>query len=347
MKPKLWQLTGCFLLFYLLTHTVWALNSHADLGSWTGLGQHLGRVLGQPSAWTFLVSCWGVYLLFYTCYPTRGTTITLLLYFLLALPAAIAFRYGLEEVVLYQLTGHHQYGPAMRALRPYFLDNLYFAFYYSAVGVVFYFVQHALFAQRRQQQLQLQLNQAELAFLKSQVNPHFLFNSLNNIYALVYQESVNALPAISKLSELLRYLLYEKSDTVPLQQEVTYLRNFIDLQLLRYDYVPSLCVQLPLPPHTYPRILPLTLISLVENAFKHGSLKDPQRPLTIRLHTEDQSLTFCVRNATARQQKDAGGGIGLRNLRQRLALVYPGMHCLHIEEAEGLFTATLTLPLHA
>ncbi|TGE03724.1 sensor histidine kinase [Hymenobacter fodinae] len=347
MKPKLLPLTGCFLLFYFLTHTVWALNGHADLGSWTGFGQHVGRVLGQPSAWTFLVTCWGVYLLFYTCYPTRGIALTLLLYLLLALPAAIAFRYGLEEVVLYRLTGRHQYGEAMLAPRPYFLDNLYFAFYYSAVGVVFFFVQHALFAQQRQQQLQGQLQQAELAFLKSQVNPHFLFNSLNNIYALVYQESANALPAISQLSELLRYLLYEKSATVPLQQEVAYLQNFIDLQLLRYDYIPALRVHLPLPTRTHPQILPLTLIPLVENAFKHGSLKDPQRPLTIELHTAERHLTFCVRNATRPQHKDAAGGIGLTNLRQRLALVYPGTHRLQLEEVDGLFTATLTLPLHA
>lgn len=347
MKLKLLPLTGCFLLFYFLTHTVWALNGHADLGSWAGFGQHVGRVLGHSSAWAFLVNCWGVYLLFYYGYPTRGIAVTLLLYLLLALPAAIAFRYGLEEVVLYQLTGRHQYGAAMRALRPYLLDNLYFAFYYSAVGVVFFFVQQALFSQQRQQQLQVQLNQAELAFLKSQVNPHFLFNSLNNIYALVYQESTNALPAISKLSELLRYLLYEKSATVPLQQEVAYLHNFIELQLLRYDYVPALCVHLPLPAHAHPKILPLTLIPLVENAFKHGSLKDPRRPLTICLQTEDQRLTFRVSNATARQHKDAAGGIGLTNLRQRLALVYPGAHGLHVEEVDGLFTATLTLPLHA
>jgi two-component system LytT family sensor kinase len=121
----------------------------------------------------------------------------------------------------------------------------------------------------QQVQLQLQNRQTELSFLRSQVNPHFLFNNLNNIYALVYEQSSQALPAIAGLSELLRYMLYNTSETVLLSTELNYIEKYIELQQLRFER-PSLISANQNCSDENSKIPPLLLIPFIENAFKHG-----------------------------------------------------------------------------
>ncbi|HVX48562.1 MAG TPA: histidine kinase, partial [Chitinophagaceae bacterium] len=117
-------------------------------------------------------------------------------------------------------------------LRIFFTDNLFFFCVYIVYGLVFYFVRFSYYRELQQKELLLENRQSELSFLRSQVNPHFLFNSLSNIYALVHEGSPGALPAIAGLSDLLRYMLYEKSEKVPLQKELEYILRYIDLQRL-------------------------------------------------------------------------------------------------------------------
>ena len=207
----------------------------------------------------------------------------------------------------------------------------------------------------RSEQVRKQLHSdqlaAELAFLKSQVNPHFLFNTLNNVYSLAELKSDDAPAAILKLSHLMRYMLYEAhAPRVPLTHEIEHLRTYVDLQRLRLDpdQVP-IAFDITGDPHGH-LIEPMLLIPFVENAFKHGiSFQHPSR-ISIQLRVEDGGLTFTVRNRRFDTAPDAPqgaapvGGVGLRNVRQRLHLLYPGRrHALVLDPIGPDFVVTLTL----
>lgn len=283
---------------------------------------------------------------FYLFYRKNHKAAAVLTYLLVGLPVMIGVRYAIEEVFVYEIWGFHNYGPTSRQPINYILDNFHFTIYYSTFGVVFFFIQLANVNKRRQDELELQTREAELSFLKSQINPHFLFNSLNNVYTLVYQKSAQALPTINRLSELLRYMLYEKEELVLLDKELEYLLNYINLQLLRYDYIPVTKINLDINDNSTIKIASLTLIPFVENAFKHGDLKDVEKPLTIDLKIITTDLVFYVSNKKGCFNKDSTGGIGLDNVKKRLALIYGAAHQLHIHETEDLFTIELRLKLY-
>ena len=193
----------------------------------------------------------------------------------------------------------------------------------------------------RNKQLKAELltqNQAsELALLRTQINPHFLFNTLNNIYSLVYKKSDEAPNAVMKLSEIMRYMLYESNtEKVLLTKEIEYIQCFIELQLLRLknkDFVKfeiSGEVERQL-------IAPMLLIPFVENAFKHGNKRSISPGITIELIANADKLTFRVINVVGNEiitSKDYTGGVGLSNVRRRLELIYPHKHKL-INEMRG------------
>ncbi|MBO2009704.1 sensor histidine kinase [Hymenobacter negativus] len=191
---------------------------------------------------------------------------------------------------------------------------------------------------------------AELAFLKSQVNPHFLFNTLNNVYSLAELKSDDAPAAILKLSHLMRYMLYEAhAPRVPLTHEIEHLRTYVDLQRLRLDpdQVP-ISFDLEGDPHGH-LIEPMLLIPFVENAFKHGISFQHPSDIGLHLRVGEDGLLFTVRNHVfaAAPEAPAGttpvGGVGLQNVKQRLRLLYPSRHNLALYRTETDFTATLTL----
>jgi sensor histidine kinase YesM len=208
-----------------------------------------------------------------------------------------------------------------------------------------------LVGQRRRRELERQQLLTELAMLKMQVNPHFLFNTLNNIYSLASLKSDRAPEAILRLADLMRYLLHDSAaDTVLLAQELQHLRNFLELQRLRLPSTGAAALLLDTdgidPAQSLP-IAPMLLLPLVENAFKHGDLT--ARPaVSIQLSQQpDGSLHFVVDNAVdptaASPALEQPGGVGLSNLRRRLALLYPGRHHLHIDATPTHHHAALTL----
>ncbi len=201
--------------------------------------------------------------------------------------------------------------------------------------------------QRLLQKITVEKLQAEVNFLRSQVNPHFLFNSLNNLYALTLKKSDRAPDMVLKLADMMEYMLYDSDEVrVPLEKEVDYLKNYLDLEKLRCreDSDISLEVQgemngLEMAPHL--------LLPLVENAVKHGVGKQARQA---RLHgtlTVDRSVVqFTVENSKPPALSSAGkGGIGLTNLRKRLELLYPGAHSLRIDDQPSLFRVTLEIAL--
>ncbi|MDB5013609.1 MAG: hypothetical protein JWQ25_1811 [Daejeonella sp.] len=186
---------------------------------------------------------------------------------------------------------------------------------------------------------------AELAFLKSQINPHFLFNSLNNIYSLAYQKSDQTPEAILKLSEIMRYMLYESNDNkVGLDKEIRYLENYIELQKLRFKNSASVVLSVEGDPHNK-YIMPLILISFVENAFKHGIATDPENPIRIAIKIDPGKLYFSTHNLKNNHNKDQTVGIGLANVKRRLDLFYKNQYRLEIENGSSLFSCDLYLDL--
>jgi len=190
---------------------------------------------------------------------------------------------------------------------------------------------------------------AELAFLKSQVSPHFLFNTLNNIYSLAHLKSDDTPEAILKLSQLMRYMLYEsEAARVPLGREVEYLRNYMDLQRLRLD-PEQVDIRFTVDgPLDGALIEPMLLIPFVENAFKHGVSARHSSRIAVDLIMRQDELLFTVQNSRfpAVGGHDPNSGIGLPNVRQRLSLLYPnGRHQLLLEETSDEFIVELTLTL--
>jgi len=195
------------------------------------------------------------------------------------------------------------------------------------------------------QQLENQNLKTEVAFLKSQINPHFLFNTLNSIYVLAYQQSDKTADAVMKLSEMMHYMLYESNNGwVPLAKEINYIRQLISLQRLRSSEPQSFnflvegntedCM-----------VAPLLLIPFIENIFKHGVLNDKNKPVEAKLQVTKKQLLFCSRNGINQAIKDNTGGIGLINVKRRLELLYPDRYQLSQTNDGEYYSIHLTLQL--
>ena len=188
----------------------------------------------------------------------------------------------------------------------------------------------------------------ELAFLRSQISPHFLFNVLNNMLALSRLKSDQLEPTIFKLSSLMRYMLYEAAEErVLLKKEIEYLQSYIDLQQQRLGSKVKLNVMMSLSDDSF-EIAPMLLIPFIENAFKHGlgNIEYPQ--IDIDLYTKNDMLYFMVRNkynSNIEQIKDKTSGIGLINVKRRLDLLYGNSHSLLITNKNDCFTVSLQLNL--
>jgi two-component system LytT family sensor kinase len=208
-------------------------------------------------------------------------------------------------------------------------------------------------SRRKQQELEKEKLETELKFLKSQMNPHFLFNTINSIFVLIHKNPTMASESLAKFSDLLRYQLYECNEQqIPLGQELDYLENFVELQELREDHT-RIRLDVALAPYATGNYLiaPFVLIPFIENAFKHVSRKSDQSNwIKMELRFEKKQLYFCIANsisATHHASAEAvrHGGIGLKNVKRRLDLIYPAKHELIIRQEENQFEVRLHLEL--
>ncbi|TDN37822.1 histidine kinase [Hymenobacter sp. UV11] len=245
------------------------------------------------------------------------------------------FRYLLDRYVLPALTTEAP--PAAEALAA--GDHLLG----SWLIVILAFVFKQLHDHRKSEALLHEKNAMELAYLKAQLNPHFLFNSMNNLYGLALTEPEKTPDAILMLADLMRYMLYESSaNHVSLRQEVNYLNSYIALEKLRYegDVHVDFAIEGNL---EGVHIAPLLLICFVENAFKHGTVSNPAHPVQLYLAVQGHHLAFWSRNQIVAKNKDLVGGVGLASVRRRLALLYPQRHQLTVTAEHGIFECALEL----
>jgi two-component system LytT family sensor kinase len=260
--------------------------------------------------------------------------------------ATVGFRYLIEFYFLKPVIGFDNY----KGVSPdfyHYAGNVFFFYMpsYFIYGIMYFFIENWFTTIQHQQHILKEKLTAELAFLRSQINPHYLFNTINDIYTLVYQKADEAPDALLKLSQMLRYMLREsQTDKMPLEKEITYLKNMVELQrisakgmiFIEFDiHIKVANIQVPA----------LLFIAFLENAFKHGILTNPKYPLVIRLDTTHDHLTFICNNRKANVLKDKTGGIGLSNVQRRLELLYPKKHQLKITGDEDSYSVELILAL--
>ena len=215
-----------------------------------------------------------------------------------------------------------------------------------AIGISYRFLSDNMTDQEVKKEEENERLKSELSFLRSQISPHFMFNVLNSIVSLSRRKPEMVEPVVIKLSELMRYMIYETSDSkVSIDKEFSYLESYIELQRLRFgnDIKIDFKHNLSSSPSS---IEPMLLIPFVENAFKHGVGMVQNPSIDIELNDDKKSLFFSVRNQVSKQNseiKDESSGIGLANVRRRLELLYPDQHELKIDEKEDSYLVELTI----
>lgn len=209
------------------------------------------------------------------------------------------------------------------------------------------FVKDSILDQELRKEREKQYLETELKFLRSQIQPHFFFNTLNNIYSLTLNRSEQAPEVILKLSDLMSYMLYDSTaPLVPLAKEISYLRNYVDVEQLRFGRRLSVSFTTE-GPIEEAHIPPMILILFLENSFKHGVKNNINRiHLAVDLRVADGLLYFHVENPVADEERSGtDNGIGLKNVRRRLDLLHGKAYSLDISERDGLFIVDLRMPV--
>lgn len=214
------------------------------------------------------------------------------------------------------------------------------------------FVETFLFAQKKEEEIIVNKNetlQTELKLLKSQINPHFLFNALNNIYALSAIDSGRTQQSISYLSDMLRYVLYEcEQEVVSLSKEITYIENYIKLFSLKSSKQYPIRTDFSIS-EQHINIAPMLFIPFMENALKHSNIeKITDTFIHIKINANADKINFEIENSTSKNPlvTDEVGGIGIENVKKRLAIVYPNQHELLINETAEAFKVNLNINLN-
>ena len=264
------------------------------------------------------------------------------------LPAYLLFLLALVVVsVLVQGAFKEWLVPQVRNHRSVFWATVPLLFV-TAISTGYGFIVYLMAQEKARQEERQERLQSEVSFLRSQISPHFIFNLLNSIVYLIRIKSERAESVTFQLSELMRYMLYESGDAqVPLDQEIAYLENYVELQKIRFDEDVDIRLRVDGAPSGQV-IEPMLLIPFVENAFKHGVglVQDPFIDIVLRI--SERELDFSISNKIApesAEDKDQASGIGLRNVTRRLELLYPDKHQLEIWQADGLFSIHLSLKL--
>lgn len=256
----------------------------------------------------------------------------------------ITFRYFLEEIVIGSIMGHGNYFEGTSSLY-YIYDNLYYGSIPIIASSIFFIIVFNIRLLEYNKYIIEEKTATEVKFLKAQLNPHFMFNTLNNIYSLVYFKSDKALPAIEKLSELMRYTTYEiQKEKIALQDEISYMKSYIELDQLRQKEVRSINFSTSIE-SMHVQLPPFLLSPLVENALKHSSMgKDST--ILIDLKHSGNVISFKVSNEIGNHKTDKLGGIGLDNLKKSLEINYPKSHSLLFNRDQQKFTAHLKINLN-
>ena len=228
----------------------------------------------------------------------------------------------------------------------YIYDNLHYGSFIVFSSLFLWMTLHSIHTLKQNNIIEKEKKEAEINFLKSQINPHFLFNTLNNIYSLVSVNSPHSLKAIENLSAIMRFTTYETNkDKIEIEREIDYINQYLDLEQIRYGerfYVEKEF----LIENSKKLIHPYIISPLIENAIKHGVVKDINFPIKINLKTNSEYLEISVSNKINQHQKDETSGIGLTNLKKRLNYYFGNNYTFEIKNDYETFHIYLKIPLN-
>ncbi|KQO32667.1 histidine kinase [Flavobacterium sp. Leaf82] len=297
----------------------------------------------------FVLSIFIVYLLnFYLFCDWFLNRKRVVLYFL-SIPVSLLIfagvRYFLQEVVVFEITGIHNYGEETRKIGYYIQDNFFFglpAIILSALSYLFWQFQETY---KHNQQLLLENKKAELQMLKSQVSPHFLFNTLNSFYSQLILKDDEIASDILVLSDLLRYVITETDkEEVLLSKEIQFIQNYIHLQKKRFEDQLYLDFEI-LGDFSTEKILSSALIHFIENVFKHAKLNDPDKKANISIKIKGNFLELSTFNYNVGGENYSSTGIGFENLTKRLEYAYKDQFILEKTAENDTFKTYLKIPL--
>lgn len=297
----------------------------------------------------FVLSIFVVYLLnFYVFCDWFLNRKRILLYFLSIPVSLLVFagvRYFLQEVVVFEITGIHNYAEETREIGYYIRDNFFFglpAVILSALSYLFWQFQDTY---KQNQELLLENKKAQLQMLKSQVSPHFLFNTLNSFYSQLVLKDDKMASDILVLSDLLRYVITEtEKDEVLLSKEIQFVQNYIHLQQKRFEDQLYLDFEIE-GSYSAEKILSSALIHFIENVFKHGRLNNPEEKALISIKIKQDFLELSTFNYNVGGENYSSTGIGFENLTKRLEYTYKDQFVLEKTAENNTFKTYLKIPL--
>ena len=270
--------------------------------------------------------------------------------YLLLLLFTAAVVMPIEMVCLYWNIGGKDNIDAQVELLKKQYDHFIFLFLTLIISTILKITKEWFLQQSVQKELENKNLQSELSFLKSQINPHFLFNTLNSLYALTLKKSDKAPEIVLRLSEMMRYMLYKSNEKeVPLEQEINYIQNYLALERTRYGDKARIEFECAGESPSNYVIAPLLFITFFENSFKHGlSQSITEGFVECLLYIEDNNIDFTIQNSKT-QEKDERyfqGGIGLVNVKRRLELIYPDKYVLDFHETDEIYLVNLKIDLN-
>jgi sensor histidine kinase YesM len=267
------------------------------------------------------------------------------------------FLYGISVLVLTAL-GAGFYIILFDSWIDYIFSGYYFIAYYGFFDISLYFVIYIFVTSLLRlargwfhlQEIEKEKTVAELKALKSQINPHFLFNSLNSIYSLARKNSSQVPEKVIQLSDLMRHIIYDSDvEFILLPKEIEMIRNYIELQNLRTPENEKIELEVT-GEIEGKKVAPLIFLPFVENSFKHGLKSGAENPFVkIKIEVFENSLVFEIENSKGKASEITDSkykGIGIENVKKRLGLIYPGMHSLNISETENTFRVILQIKLN-
>ena len=334
-----WKYKLDHVIFWIIT-VAFHMFTRVSLISTAGIGQFLLEVVVRNG----LLAC-VVYLNLLVLIPVLAQRQKLLLYAALICISLLGYALlkNLHDVYLY---GYILDEPEHRNFLYNTFYNLSIAVFYVAFSVALH-LSREWYAQRELiRKIEIEKLNTELEYLKAQINPHFLFNSINTIYFQIEKQNQKARDTLSSFSEMLRYQLYEcNGKEVPVEREVSYLNNYVGLQRMRKDENYSITFSAAENVRGF-SVAPLLLIPFVENAFKHVSHFSKGNEIRINLSRDEGRFYFSVFNTKDTKKKPEEGGIGLRNVQRRLELIYNGRHTLEVHDLPEGFRVELTIQLN-
>lgn len=297
----------------------------------------------------FLLSIFIVYLLNFYTFCDWFLNKKKILWYFLSIPVSLLIfagvRYFLQEVVVFEITGIHNYGEETRKIGYYIRDNFFFGLpsvILSALNYLFWQFQDA---NKQNQELLLENKKAQLQMLKSQVSPHFLFNTLNSFYSQLILKDDKMASDILVLSDLLRYVITEtEKDEVLLSKEIQFVQNYIHLQQKRFE--DQLCLDFEIEGnYATEKILSSALIHFIENVFKHAKLNNPDEKAIISIQIKGDFLELSTFNYNVGGENYSSTGIGFENLTKRLEYTYKDQFILEKTAENNTFKTYLKIPL--